>query len=985
MRKIILLIDGKNRKAIDKIRFQGKINVVMFYKQDMKEEEMCMRWKKAMSVCLSAAMICCLSVVNVSAAADTSANTGEIGWEEELIPVQGAETEEEEWSERTVLESAQEEVAEKLEEESSATFPDDTLEPMEEPEDGAIGKEKQVDTEEQSVAFEQEDTDQVEERQEERTIQQQEDEQEDLFEGVAEEDELVRGLTKAVGQHGNAPEAMGASGKKINVTDSEYGAKGSDRKDDTEAIQKALDEVGEAGGGTVYIPSGKYYIEKSLIIYSNTTLELHAKAEIIQNIPSDLEQVMLRNYIGKRDDVLSGEKYGYTKNITITGGTWNGNVSNGKQGADLIRINCATNVEVSNCTLTGVCGFHHLDFASVDGIVVDQVTLTGFVKYDKTDYSSLETGKENVNEKNETASITSEAVQFDGFEGNYCKNIKVSNCLFKGVMSGVGNHHHEGKAQSVEITGNTFDTVENTCVNIYGFNNVKVSGNKANNVRAFASVYGGKNITISDNEIATYTNSKISKYNMFRITNKAELTISNNRIKGSGNSVIKLDKGAKAVIKNNIIENATTYAIHVDQSSATIQGNTIRKAKSSGIKLQDAQNKVVISGNKFLDPGEYGIYTVSSVVEAKNNSVQNSAMSAIYLKGGSGKVIDNSINVTRKGAGIYIVEKAKVSSISGNTIVKAKENGIYIKGATATTISNNTIKNPGYRGIGFSKATGKTVAGNTIVSAPKDGIYVADSSKVTKIGGSKSGKNTVTGAGVNGIAVKKATATTISYNVVSKTKSAGIRLESVKGTVTVDQNKVSDTTKQGITSVGNKVKITRNVVKNTKAHAISVTNGTATVSDNTVSGTKAKGFHTSGATVSMISGNVKMKLEGKELIVEGVAAKNASSLEIPSSIKIGKEVFLVTAIQDAAFKNNKKIKSVKMGTNMTKIGASAFEGCKSLQSVQITSKKLKSIGAKAFKNVKSNCAFKVPKSKVSSYKKLLKNAGAGSKATVKKL
>ena len=283
----------------------------------------------------------------------------------------------------------------------------------------------------------------------------------------------------------------GAGGLSVNVV-SDYGADGTDKKADTTAFQNALNAVRDAGGGTVTVPNGKYYIDKSLVIYSDTTLSLSSGAEIIRTV---YDVPMIRDYSGTQSEVLGGQGYGYAKNITITGGTWNGNVS-GKSFAtkeDIMRIYCATNVKISDCTIKGVCGDHHLDFASVDKINVSNVKFSGFVKLSTVDYSSLEKGDENQNELNSDtlSSITSEAVQFDMFEGKGCKNVTVSGCTFDGVLSGVGNHHEKENTSNIKILNNTFKNVENTCVNLYSFTTTEVSGNTATNVRSFARVYGG--------------------------------------------------------------------------------------------------------------------------------------------------------------------------------------------------------------------------------------------------------------------------------------------------------------------------------------------------------------------------------------------------------------------------------------------------------------------------------------------------------------
>lgn len=57
------------------------------------------------------------------------------------------------------------------------------------------------------------------------------------------------------------------------------------------------------------------------------------------------------------------------------------------------------------------------------------------------------------------------------------------------------------------------------------------------------------------------------------------------------------------------------------------------------------------------------------------------------------------------------------------------------------------------------------------------------------------------------------------------------------------------------------------------------------------------------------------------------------AVAVPSTITINKQKYKVTSIADGAFKNNKKIKSVYVGKNITTIGKSAFYGCTSLQKV----------------------------------------------------
>lgn len=141
--------------------------------------------------------------------------------------------------------------------------------------------------------------------------------------------------------------------------------------------------------------------------------------------------------------------------------------------------------------------------------------------------------------------------------------------------------------------------------------------------------------------------------------------------------------------------------------------------------------------------------------------------------------------------------------------------------------------------------------------------------------------------------------------------------------------------------------------------------------------------------------------------------KTYTKVKIPNTIKYQGVTYKVTAIANNAFKNNEKLKSVTIGTNIrtignsafqnctalksvtipknvSKIGSKAFYGCKKLMKMTIKTTKLteKKVGKNAFKNMgKSNfkkVTVKVPKKKLKAYKKMLVKRGLSKKAKVKK-
>lgn len=127
---------------------------------------------------------------------------------------------------------------------------------------------------------------------------------------------------------------------------------------------------------------------------------------------------------------------------------------------------------------------------------------------------------------------------------------------------------------------------------------------------------------------------------------------------------------------------------------------------------------------------------------------------------------------------------------------------------------------------------------------------------------------------------------------------------------------------------------------------------------------------------------------GKGTVVFTGATDKAArkALTIPTTVKIGGKSFRVTAIGTSAMSGAKKLTTVKIGANIMTVGAKAFYGCSKLSNVTIFSTKLTTAktGANAFKGIRSNCRFKVPASRVSAYKKLLRAKGAGPKIIVTK-
>ena len=123
----------------------------------------------------------------------------------------------------------------------------------------------------------------------------------------------------------------------------------------------------------------------------------------------------------------------------------------------------------------------------------------------------------------------------------------------------------------------------------------------------------------------------------------------------------------------------------------------------------------------------------------------------------------------------------------------------------------------------------------------------------------------------------------------------------------------------------------------------------------------------------------------KEVTYNAPVDNKEKDITISDTVTINGEIYKVTKIADNAFKGNKTVTNITIGSNIQMIGKNAFSGCKKLKTIVIKSKMLtdKKISKKAFKGISKKIVIKVPKKKLAAYKKMLKKKGLSSKNKVK--
>ena len=412
----------------------------------------------------------------------------------------------------------------------------------------------------------------------------------------------------------------------IDVTSSTFGANGSDRLDDRAAIQKALN-LGQKSSEniTVCIPAGTYYLSAPLIIYSDTTLILDNNATLRLQDGVDL---MIMN------GSISGDKPGgylRSKNITISGGTWDGNGSSGAYATNLIYIIHANNVSISNVNMINCCANHFIEFVGVNEGSITNSSFSDFYLANTDSFETYLTTVDGYYEYNPNAagSVTSEAIQLDyagednssgsaPFDLTPCKNITIDGCTFENCLSGIGNHHNESEAENITLTNNTFTNMSNTCFNITSMKEATISNNTAVNVRRFAYVTAASNgVTFEDNNASgktlsggitidnaaadiTVKNNSLSGFTKCVFAEDAQiLKIENNVLKQAGDTGLYFRNVNNSTILGNEVKNCLNNAINISNSECEVKGNTIDAIEKNGIYVAGIQGN--IENNKILN------------------------------------------------------------------------------------------------------------------------------------------------------------------------------------------------------------------------------------------------------------------------------------------------------------------------------------------------------------------------------------------------
>lgn len=418
-----------------------------------------------------------------------------------------------------------------------------------------------------------------------------------------------------------------------------------------------------ASGNSIKFVDGTYILESTITPSSGQLIDFGAA--ILQ--VADGVSINAINLTGVTNTtlingVIDGNKASFSTNITAGGET---------DGIYITDASC--NIKILNMYIKDTLGWGiYVDEASyllIDSCKIDDIQEKGIGLHGATSF----------------ATVTKCYIQTSG----------------GGAYSAIGVEIDDG-AYDITVDNNFFENTSNNAISIHSH-----SGTAA-----------PKRISITNNKIiGTASSDGIRVCNHQQAVDHIyDVIISNNQIYAPKQSGIILhDNGGsgtktniRITVTNNQIINAGLYGVRVTRSEyANIQGNTIENPTSYAIYVSDSTNNAVVSNNVVRNGASGGIYCDESRTIISNNHIQETNSHGITISTGdrilvTGNMIINVGTTASRADGIRVQSDADYTFITNNIIVdtfagdnRVIANGINIVDATmnVTTVRMNSISN----------------------------------------------------------------------------------------------------------------------------------------------------------------------------------------------------------------------------------------------------------------------------------------------------
>jgi len=335
------------------------------------------------------------------------------------------------------------------------------------------------------------------------------------------------------------------------ITD--FGAVGDDRTDDSAAIQRGIDAVWAAGGGSLLIPTGTFRIERRLILRPKAGLQGMGASSVLHLVNNN------------RADALHGE------------------------GSATVRL---SKIAIRDLAILGDARFRNgapgiingsaIAFVYADDCEVTGVTVVGFSDNGITFLNGSRNSVTNcrVEQTAQGISFTANDISVDG-------NVAIGNRIFdtgeyNGLhLEGGFGGHSRGEVRNTSLIGNTVAGSWEAGINIelapgtscVG-NTVQRSGLGKTAIGMGIKVYGGYRSAVSGN---TVTDS--SGYGIVIGANSGDCAVSGNVTAGNAGSLLLTDSGAQ--VTNDVTIGSNSFAEGDIQTS----GNVRIRNRTTGLSL----------------------------------------------------------------------------------------------------------------------------------------------------------------------------------------------------------------------------------------------------------------------------------------------------------------------------------------------------------------------------------------------------------------
>ncbi|MET7933498.1 right-handed parallel beta-helix repeat-containing protein [Streptomyces sp. NPDC005322] len=497
------------------------------------------------------------------------------------------------------------------------------------------------------------------------------------------------------------------------LTVKSFGAIGDGVADDAPAIQEALNDARDSGGGWVVVPPGVYLLSTlPLRIYRNTRLTLLPGAEMRRN----MAETMIVN--GDASQSFGG--YTGHSNIIIEGGLWNmrGTTAGLTTSVMGIHFGHCTDITVRDLEVRDVPGYHAVEFNSTKRGIIQNCKFRGYVDPGARDFSEAV--------QLDLAKSSDTFGAFGPYDHTPCEDILIQGNYFGASGTGgttawprgIGSHSATITKfhRRVRIVGNTFEGVLQYACSLYNYEDTTVSAN------TFSSCGSGvriRSVILSDTEdtkdpSGTQTSASQSIKNF---------TVAGNTFRfgaGYDDAIVALGESSGQVLNLSISGNAIDTTASSENGIRlqrverfTVGTNTISNVSGTAISMENCVHGNV-NGNEIYTPGSHGITAVtcthSSII---GNEIKFPANNGVLIQDGNDLQVRNNYvkapgrETNATWYGVRISTNASSISLSGN---KTRPNGSgneAINGLSIATGCTNIARyGNDWRGAEFTGGSG---------------------------------------------------------------------------------------------------------------------------------------------------------------------------------------------------------------------------------------------------------------------------------------